>query len=184
MPKPTSSAAGRAMPVAVVPEVPVQFGRLAIACAALRRHSVALDALRVQAEAEAAEFVRSRRDMERLIERLIDALDAEEGDADLEPYLSGFHQESRDDREGVSGHDDEDSESNDWDAEDSDPSGSDQGFPDDPDCDAPESYGRGLSDCQAIAASRERLFSPVTRDVLVTFKAGKLAQARTIGRRS
>lgn len=186
---------------------------LAVAATILHRRRVALDALRQRVEMEVGEYARARFEMHNLIQSLIDALDAEEGDADLEPDLSGFHRDSRDDREGAFGHDDEDSELNVWDAdltapethgcgfklnggaayddaedddhaEDCDPSGSDQGFPDDPDGDAPESYGRGLSDCQAIAASRERLFSPVTRGVLVTFKAGKLTQARALGGRS
>lgn len=185
---------------------------LAVAATILHRRRVAFDALRQRVEMEVGEYARARFEMHNLIQSLIDGLDEAEGDSDLEPYLAGFHQESRDDREGVAGHDDEDSEPDVWDAEvtapethgrgfmlnggaahddaeeddaaeDSDPSGSDQGFPDDPDGDAPESYGRGMSDRQAIAAGRERLFSPVTLGVLVSFKAGRLTQARAIGRR-
>lgn len=88
MPHPDVLANGGAMPEAVAYfEHPAGFGRVALACAALRRHRVALDALRLQATAEAAEFARARRDMEGLIGRLIDQLDAADGDPDLEDGL-------------------------------------------------------------------------------------------------
>lgn len=81
-----------------------------ITLTALRRHTAALNALRVGAEAELTANVFARLELEALIERLIAVLDAADGDENLEPYLTASHEGRMDDREGDSSclEDDED----------------------------------------------------------------------------
>ncbi|GLK76697.1 hypothetical protein GCM10008171_19510 [Methylopila jiangsuensis] len=74
-------------------EHPAAFGRVALACAALRRHRVALDALRERAQIEAAEYARAREDMERLIAMLIARLDEADGDPDMEDFAEAVDED-------------------------------------------------------------------------------------------
>lgn len=127
----------------------------------LRAHTDRLDELNATVEDDIRRHAMSRARLEATIERLIAALDADDGDENLERDLAGW--DEHDDREGDLGLD-EDSEDD---------------ARNDLKTSAPETYGRGFGDCAAAAARRESLFSEAS-GVLVTFKAGRLTQARAI----
>ena len=150
MPNALVPAVGGALP-AWLPTAPD------IARAILHNVTSSLTGLHAEIENELVEHARCRRDVEALIERLIDGLDAVDGDPDLEPFEEG---DELDRGEEVN--------------EDGDPT---EGV----EPTTGETYGRGWDDASFQASRREDLFCNAVRPALfLSWKSGRCTSAALI----